>query len=74
MVAIIFGGVDFDDPTTNVQGCRTLEIAKPTPSGYWPRRSMINLTTKVYFLQENEEQERNYDYNLDIVNIRWTLY
>ena len=26
--------VDFDDPTTNVQGRRALAIAKPTPRGY----------------------------------------
>ena len=34
MVIIIFGGVDFDDPTTNVQRHRTLAIAKPTLRGY----------------------------------------
>ena len=34
MVAIVFGGVDFDDPTTNVRGRRALAIAKPTPRGY----------------------------------------
>ena len=34
MVAIVFGGVDFDDPTTNVGGCCTLVITKPTPRGY----------------------------------------
>ena len=28
------GGVDFDDPTTNVRGRRALAIAKPTPRGY----------------------------------------
>ena len=31
MVIIIFGGVDFDDLTTNVRGRRALAIAKPTP-------------------------------------------
>ena len=41
-----FGGDDFDDPTTNVQR-RALAIAKPISGGYWPRRSTINLTTKV---------------------------
>ena len=34
MVAIIYGGVDFDDPTTNVRGRRALAIAKPTLRGY----------------------------------------
>ena len=34
MVAIVFGGVDFDDPTTNMRGRRALAIAKPTPGGY----------------------------------------
>jgi hypothetical protein len=42
-----FGGDDFDDPTTNVQQRRALAIAKPISEGYWPRRSTINLTTKV---------------------------
>ena len=32
--AIMFGGVDFDDPNANVQGRRALAIAKPTPRGY----------------------------------------
>ena len=59
MVAFVLEEVDFDDPTTNVRGRRALQIAKPTPRGYWPRRSMINLTTKVCFLQANEEQARN---------------
>ena len=59
MVAIILEEVDFDDPTTNVRGRHALAIAKPTPRGYWPRRSMINLTMKVCFLQANEEQARN---------------
>ena len=58
MVAIVFGGVDFHDPTTNVRGRRALAIAKPTPKGYWSRRSTINLTTKVCFLHANEEQAR----------------
>ena len=34
MVAVVFGGVDFDDPTTNARGHRALAIAKPTPRGY----------------------------------------
>ena len=34
MVAIVLEEVDFDDPTTNVRGCRALAIAKPTPRGY----------------------------------------
>jgi hypothetical protein len=34
MVAIVFDGADFDDPTTNVRGRRALAIAKPTPRGY----------------------------------------
>ncbi len=34
MVAIVYGGVDFDDPTTNVRGRRALAIAQPTPKGY----------------------------------------
>ena len=34
MVAIVFCGVDSDDPTTNVRGRRALAIAKPTPRGY----------------------------------------
>ena len=34
MVAIILGGVDFDDLTTNVRGRHALAIAKPTPRGY----------------------------------------
>ena len=32
MVVIVFGGVDFDDPTTKTS--RTLAITKPTPRGY----------------------------------------
>ena len=59
MVAIVLEEIDFDDPTTNVRGRRALAIVKPTPRGYCPRRSTINLTTKVYFLQANEEQARN---------------
>ena len=59
MVAIVLEEVDFDDLTTNLQGRRALAIAKPSPRGYWPRRSTINLTTKVCFLQANEEQARN---------------
>ena len=53
---------------------RALAIAKPTSEGYWPRRSTINLTTRVCFLRANEEQARNWDCNLDIANIRWNLY
>ena len=67
-------GVDFDDPTTNMRRCRALAIAKPTSEGYWPRRSTINLPTRVCFLRANEEQARNWDCNLDIANIRWKLY
>ena len=33
MVAIILEEVDFDNPTTNVRGRRTLAITKPTPRG-----------------------------------------
>ena len=73
-MCIVYGGVDFDDPTTNVWGRRALAIAKPTLRGYWPRRSTINLTTRVYFLQANEEQARNWICNLDIANIRGKLY
>ena len=32
-IAIVSVGVDFDDPTTNVQRCRALAIAKPTSEG-----------------------------------------
>ena len=74
MVDFALVEVDFDDPTTNVRGRRALAIAKPTPRGYWPRWSTINLTTKVYFLQANEEQARNWYCNLGIANIRWKLY
>ena len=74
MMDIALVEVDFDDPTTNVRGRRALAIAKPTPRGYWPRRSTINLTTRVCFLRANEEQARNWDCNLDIANIRWKLY
>ena len=74
MMDIALVAVDFDDPTTNVRGRRALAIAKPTPRGYWPRRSTINLTTRVCFLRANEEQARNWDCNLDIANIRWKLY
>ena len=59
MVAIILVEADFDDPNTNVRGRRALEIAKPTPRGYWPHQSTINLTTKVYFLQAKKEQAGN---------------
>ena len=69
-----FGGADFVDPTTNVRRRRALAIAKPTSEGYWPRRSMINLTRRVYFLRANEEEARNWECNLDIANIRWKLY
>ena len=31
MVAFVLEEVDFDDPTMNMQGCRALAIAKPTP-------------------------------------------
>ena len=34
MVDFALVEVDFDDPTTNVQGRRGLAIAKPTPRGY----------------------------------------
>ena len=34
MVDFALVEVDFDDPTTNVQGRRALAIAKPTPRGY----------------------------------------
>ena len=34
MVAIFLEEVDFDDPSTNVGGRRTLAIAKPTLRGY----------------------------------------
>ena len=74
MMDIALVEVDFDDPTTNVRGRRALAIAKPTPRGYWPRRSTINLTTRVCFLRANEEQARNWDCNLDIANIRWKFY
>ena len=66
MMDIALVEVDFDDPTTNVRGRRALAIAKPTPRAYWPSWSMINPTTRVYFLQANKEQARNYDCNLDI--------
>ena len=33
MVAIVYGGVDFDDPTTIVRGRHALAITKPTPRG-----------------------------------------
>ena len=59
MMDIALVEVDFDDPTTNVRGRRALAIAKPTPRGYRPRRSTINLTTRVCFLRANEEQARN---------------
>ena len=59
MMDIALMEVDFDDPTTNVRGRRALAIAKPTPRGYRPRRSTINLTTRVCFLRANEEQARN---------------
>ena len=57
MMDIALMEVDFDDPTTNVRGRRALAIAKPTPRGYWPRRSTINLTTRVYFLQEMKNKQ-----------------
>ena len=34
MVIIVFGGVDFDNPTTNMRGRSALAITKPTPRGY----------------------------------------
>ena len=34
MMDIALMEVDFDDPTTNVRGRRSLAIAKPTPRGY----------------------------------------
>ena len=74
MMDIALVEVDFDDLTTNVRWRRALAIAKPTPIRYWPCQSTINLTTRVYFLQENKEQARNWDCNLDIVNIRGKLY
>ena len=57
MVAIVLEEVDFDDPTTNVRGRRALAIAKPTPRGYWPRRSMINLTMKVYSYKQSKNKQ-----------------
>ena len=71
MMDIALVEVNFDDPTTNVRGRRALAIAKPTPRGYWPSRRMINLTTRVCFLQE---QARNWNCNLDIANKRGKLY
>lgn len=73
-VTIVYGGVDSDDPTTNVWGRRVLAIAKPTPRGRWPHRSTINLITRVWFLHANKEQARNWNCNLDIANIRGKLY
>ena len=32
-IAIVYVGVDFDDPTTNVRRRRALAIAKPTSEG-----------------------------------------
>ena len=52
-----FDGDDFDDPTTNVQRRCALAIAKPTPRGYWPRWSTINLTTKVYSCKQSKNKE-----------------
>ena len=34
MMDIALVEVDFDDPTSNVRGCRALAIAKPAPRGY----------------------------------------
>ena len=64
-----FGGDDFDDPTTNVQRRSALAIAKPTPRGYWPRRSTINLTTKVYSCKQSKNEQEYDKSNLNIVSI-----
>ena len=60
--------VDFDDPTTNVRGRRALAIAKPISRGYWPRRCMINLTTKVYSCKQSKN-EQEYDKAIWILQI-----
>ena len=74
MVAIVFCGSQPWRSDYERARRRALAIAKPTSEGYWPRRSMINLTTRVCFLRANEEQARNWDCNRDIANIRWKLY
>ena len=56
MVDVALVEVDFDDLTMNVQRRRALAIAKPISEGYWPCRSMINLTMRVRLLHANEEQ------------------
>ena len=74
MVAIVFCGSRPWRSDYERARRRALAIAKPTPRGYRPRRSTINLTTRGCFLRANEEQARNWDCNLDIANIRWKLY
>lgn len=69
MMDIALVEVDFDDPTTNVRGRRALAIAKPTPRGYWPRRSTINLTTKVYSYKQSKNEQEYDKGNLNIANI-----
>ena len=69
MVAIVLEEVDFDDPTTNVRGRCALAIAKPTPRGYWPRRSTINLTTKVYSCKQLKNKQKYDKSNLNIANM-----
>ena len=57
MMDIALVEVDFDDPTMNVRRRRALAIAKPTPRGYRPRWSTINLTMRVYFLQATKNKQ-----------------
>ena len=69
MVDFALVEVDFHDPTTNVRGRRALAIAKPTPRGYWPRRSTINLTTKVYSCKQSKNKQEYDKSNLNIANM-----
>ena len=64
--------VDFDDPTTNVQRCRALAIAKPTSEGYWPCWSTINLTTKVYSCEQSKNKQK-YDKASEYCEYRWII-
>ena len=68
MMDIALMEVDFDDTTTNVRGRRALAIAKPTSRGYWPRRSTINLTTKVYSCTQSKNKQE-YDKAIWILQI-----
>ena len=59
MMAIVFCGVDVDDPTTIVRGHRALAIAKPTSKGLLTTPEHDQPDHEGLFPTTNKEQSRN---------------